>query len=132
MGFGGWVAIFGQNLASIQTKGRTWRDDEIINGMLPTSLDGVSVHINGRPAALYFVGPQQLNAQVPDNPTLGPVPVVVTTPYGTARTVAEVKELAPGLFTGPDYSGTRFAAAVFADGTIVGRNEVSVGSRPAR
>jgi uncharacterized protein (TIGR03437 family) len=61
---GAWVSIFGDNLAPTT---RTWRSDEIVNGKLPTSLDGVSASINGKPAAVYFISPKQLNVQVPDD-----------------------------------------------------------------
>jgi uncharacterized protein (TIGR03437 family) len=46
---------------------------------LPTSLDGTAVRIDGRAAAIFFVGPGQLNVQVPDTATNGPVTVEVET-----------------------------------------------------
>ena len=41
--------------------------------------------IDGKQAYLWFVSPTQINAQAPDDATTGPVTVVVTTPFGTAR-----------------------------------------------
>ena len=43
----------------------TW-DKAIVDGKLPTSLDGVSVTIGGKPAYIYFVSPGQINAIAPD------------------------------------------------------------------
>ena len=43
---GSWVAIFGSLLAQTDP-GRIWRGDEFVDGNLPTSLDGVSVTVNG-------------------------------------------------------------------------------------
>lgn len=43
-----WISIFGTNLA---TSTRIWRGDEIVNGVLPTQLDGVRVTVNGKAAA---------------------------------------------------------------------------------
>ena len=45
---------------------------------LPTLLQGVSVTVNGLPAYVDYVSPTQINALVPDDDTLGPVPVQVT------------------------------------------------------
>lgn len=133
---GSWVSIFGQNLAATRSPGRIWRDSEIINGVLPASLDGTSVRINNKPAAVYFVSPGQLNVQAPDDNSLGPVPVEVTTPTGVARTTAELKQFAPALFVGraagDESQGRAYAAAVHADGVLVGRPEILAGARAAR
>ena len=49
---------------------------------LPTTLDGVSVTMGGKPAYVYFISSGQLNVLAPDLGS-GPVPVTVTTPAGT-------------------------------------------------
>ena len=51
---GTWVSIFGTLLSATT---RPWRDTDFQNGVLPTSLDGVSVTIDGKPAAIDFVSP---------------------------------------------------------------------------
>jgi uncharacterized protein (TIGR03437 family) len=78
-----WVTIKGTNLAS--TTG-DW-SSAIVNGSLPTALDGVAVTIGGKPAYIYFVSPDQLNVLAPDIPA-GPVTVSVTTPGGTGVSLA--------------------------------------------
>jgi uncharacterized protein (TIGR03437 family) len=112
---GAWISIFGSNFASTA---RTWRDDEIVNGQLPTQLDGVSVKINNRDAFVFFISPTQINVQVPDDDTTGLVPVVVTTPNGTSDAVMVDKQrVAPALFTwaGVVPEGERFVGALFPD-----------------
>jgi uncharacterized protein (TIGR03437 family) len=86
---GGWVTLWGNNLAS---ETAAW------NGDFPTILAGTSVTINGKAAYLSYVGPRQINLQVPDDSTFGaPVPVVVTTPAGVASTTVILAPLAPSL-----------------------------------
>jgi uncharacterized protein (TIGR03437 family) len=96
---GAWVVIFDTNPS---LKARTWNPDtEIINGKFPTQLDGVSVTIDGKSAAMYYISPGQLNVQAPDDTATGPVQVVVTTPQGTAATTATMQTVSPGLFMYP-------------------------------
>lgn len=81
---GSWVSIYGTNLSSTT---RIWNAaTEIVNGALPTSLDGVSVTINGKNAYTYFISPTQINVQAPDDTAAGPVSVVVKNSLGTSNT----------------------------------------------
>jgi uncharacterized protein (TIGR03437 family) len=91
------VAIFGTNLASSLA----------ITDTIPlsTKLGSVtSITFDNLPAPLYFVGPQQVNAQLPyaslGTNTSATVNIVVTTSTGTsaAQTVNVVPSL-PGIFT---------------------------------
>lgn len=129
---GSWVSIFGSNLAPAT---RTWRPDEIVEGKLPTSLDGVSVTINNRPAFIYYISPSQLNVQAPDDDSVGPVEVRVRTPSGTSNAgSAQLQRFAPAFFVF-DPQSRKYAAAVHADGTWVGPPGLfggSVTTRPAR
>ena len=59
---GSWVTIQGTKLAN---SSRTWRTSEIVNGKLPTQLDGVNVQINGKPAYVEYISPTQINVQSP-------------------------------------------------------------------
>jgi uncharacterized protein (TIGR03437 family) len=131
---GSWATVFGENLAPVAPPGRTWRNDEIVNGTLPTSLDGVSVTIDGRAAYVYFIGPKQINFLVPDGVRTGSVPVQVRTPSGTATGTANVRVFAPSFFRigASQLSSTYYAAAVHQDGTLVGSPTSTPGARPAR
>src|SRR5215472_18440033 len=51
------ATIQGTNLASVTD---TW-NNSLANGQLPTSLDGVTVLFNGKPAYLTYVSPTQIN-----------------------------------------------------------------------
>jgi uncharacterized protein (TIGR03437 family) len=86
---GEWISIYGTNLASAAT---TW------TGNFPTSLGGVSVAIDGNGAYLSYVSPTQINLQVPNDSTTGPVPVVVTTPSGVATSTATLTHFVPAFF----------------------------------
>jgi uncharacterized protein (TIGR03437 family) len=96
---GSWVTIKGSNLANIPDPGRIWRADEIVNGKLPTSLDGVSVTINGNPASVYFISQGQINVQAPDDSAQGPVNVVVNNNgLASPPATAQLQPYAPALF----------------------------------
>lgn len=70
-----WVTIFGANLSSTT---RVWKASDIVNGALPTTLDKVSVTIDGKAAYIAYISPTQINALVPADPVLGPVQISVT------------------------------------------------------
>lgn len=105
---GSWVTIKGSNLANT-FPGQTWTDAQIVDGNLPTSLDGVSVTIDGKPAFVYYISPVQINVQAPSDSTIGPVNVVVDN-NGTmsAPATAQLQAVAPALFL---YLGTSYAVA---------------------
>ena len=126
---GSWVTIFGEGLAPTA---RIWRDDEIVGGVLPTSLDGVQVLINGKPAAIFFISPGQLNVQAPDDTTLGPVSVEVVQESGASVTTsADLQKASPAFFLfNPE--GRRFLAAVHPDGVFVGKPDLFGGALPTR
>ena len=109
-----WAAVYGKNFTPST---RAWREDEIVDGKLPTQLDGVSVRINGRAAAVSYISPTQINVQVPDDDAVGPVQVQVTTAQGTATALAQMQEFSPGLFT----LDGRYVAAQHPDYSYVGR-----------
>jgi uncharacterized protein (TIGR03437 family) len=108
---GSWVTIQGTNLAGTT---RTWRSDEIVNGRLPTQLDGVSVSVNNKAAAVYYISPTQVNVQAPADTNLGPVNVTVTNNGSTSdAATAQLQQYSPAFFlwngkytvaTRPDFS----------------------------
>jgi uncharacterized protein (TIGR03437 family) len=110
---GTWISILGANLAPAA---RAWRNEEIVNGALPASLDGVSVTVDGRPAALCYIGPGQVNAQAPDDDATGTVEVAVTNAHGTGRATAALQTFAPAFFL----AGGRYVLAQHADYSLVG------------
>lgn len=114
---GAWVTIKGTDLSSTT---RIWLDADFTGGRLPPVLDGVNVTIDGKPAAVYYISPGQLNVLAGALTRTGPVPVVVTTFEGTATFTATVRERVPAWFM-IDPDNRKYVAAVNLDGTIVGR-----------
>jgi uncharacterized protein (TIGR03437 family) len=120
-----WISIFGVNLAATA---RTWRNEEIVNGVLPVQLDGVRVTINGKAAAISYISPTQLNVQAPADDAVGPVQVQVTAAQGSTTASAVLQPLAPGLFLF-DRENRRYAAAQHAAGYgLVGKPGLYPGS----
>ncbi len=127
-----WVTIRGRDLAPTT---RIWVASDFVGNQLPTSLDGVSVRINGRPALVYYVSPTQLNVLAPDDAQTGSVAVQVTTRAGASNQfIARKIALSPSPFSFTA-AGTVFAAAVHVDGAYVapaGAFGTGAASRPAR
>ena len=96
---GSWVTITGSNLAS---SSRSLRADEIVDGALPTQLDGVSVTIDGNPAYVSSISPTQLTVQAPSDDALGPVSVVVTNNSATGDPfTVQLQSASPGFYMWP-------------------------------
>jgi len=115
---GSWVIIQGTNLANTYP-GRTWHTNEIVDGKLPTSLDGASVTIDGKPAFVYYISPTQINVQAPSDGVVGAVNVVVTNNGEvSAAATAQLQKFAPAFFM---YLGTNYAvASLLPDYALVG------------
>src|SRR5262249_40190841 len=97
-------AAFGSNLAS--------RVESAKNLPLPTTLGGVSVMVDGEPAGLFFVSPNQINYQVPDGLAPGSAQVTVMRDGAVvAQGSLDLGIVAPSLFTA-DASGTGTPAGI--------------------
>jgi len=93
---GAWAQINGTNLAPTTD---TWT---VVNGVLPTTLDGVSVTVNSAPAYVYYISPTQINIVIPAAAGTGLLPITVKTPAGTSTTFsASAATYAPALFLWP-------------------------------
>ena len=108
-----WIEVKGQNLAATT---RLWQGSDFVNGQMPTSLDGVSVLINGKAGFVYYISPTQVNVLTSLDAAQGVVPVTLRNSGGTspAATVTS-QSYAPGFFS---FDGT-YAAATHADGTTL-------------
>jgi uncharacterized protein (TIGR03437 family) len=119
-----WVTIQGSGFA---TKTDDW-SNSIVNGALPTWLDGVSVSMGGKPAYIYYISPGQLNVLAPDVPA-GPITVTVTTSGGTSAAFAtKASVYVPAFFAWPGNqvvaTRTDYSYAVKA-GTFAGATTVA-------
>src|SRR5471030_7136 len=123
-----WVTIFGTNLSQTTY---TWQDRDFVNGLLPTSLEGVSVTINGVAAYVEFISPGQINVLAPDDAAIGSVQVQVTTAQQIGNSLSGQKtQFAPAFFT----FGGAFVAARHADFSVVGAANLLPGvvTQPAK
>jgi uncharacterized protein (TIGR03437 family) len=104
-----WITINGTNFGTAQT---TW-DSAIVGNVFPTTLGGVTVSVNGKPAPVSFVSATQINALAPNDATLGPVDVIVSNAVGSSKaTSVQMNPSAPGFFT---FAGGKYIAALVLD-----------------
>ena len=116
---GAFMTITGTNLSTVIDG---W-NSKVVNGQLPTSLDGVSVSVGGKPAYVSFISPTQINVVAPDVPP-GPVSVTVTNAQGTSTgfpTLAIAEQ--PGFFL---FNNT-YAVATHLDFTLAIKNGTFAG-----
>jgi uncharacterized protein (TIGR03437 family) len=118
-----WATINGSNLSAVTD---TW-DKFIVDGKLPTKVDGVSVTVGGAAAYVYYISPGQINFIVPDVGE-GPQHVLVTNSAGTSAAVSvTASTFGPAFFLWPNsqavatYQNFTLAAAngTFANTTTV-------------
>ncbi len=125
-----WITIKGTNLAPAGDT-RSWQSSDFVNGQMPTSLDGVTVTLNGVNAYVDYISPTQVNALAP--PTLQPgIVQVQVSNNGSASAVASVQLQAysPAFFT---FNGGPYVAAIHANGNIIGPTTLFPGySTPAQ
>ncbi|HEY4360508.1 MAG TPA: IPT/TIG domain-containing protein [Bryobacteraceae bacterium] len=117
-----WVEIDGTKLAKANDA-RIWLGSDFVNGQMPTSLDNVSVTVNGKNAYVYYVSPTQVNILTPPDPVQGSATVQVTYNGNTSApfTVA-AKSLSPSFFI---FGGGPYVAALHSDYTLLGPASLS-------
>jgi endoglucanase len=107
-----WTTIYGSNLSQVT---RSWQTSDFNGNLLPTSLNGVSVSINGVPAYVSYISSTQINVLAPDDGTVGAVTVQVTNSAGSASASVQKSAFSPAFFT----FGSDYAAAEHANGTLI-------------
>ncbi len=144
---GTWLEIKGSNLAdpadprlSAATNPGQWTMNDFNGVNAPTTLDGISVSINGKPAYIWYLSPAQLNVQAPEDSAVGNVAITVTNCNATSSpfTLTHLA-LAPGFLAPASFSasGTQYMVATFAsDGAYVLNTStgatLGLNSRPAK
>lgn len=117
-----WLAIFGTNLSATTY---SWQASDFVNGQLPTSIEGVSVTIDGVPAYVQYISPTQINVLAPDDTATGSVALVVTTAGQASNTfTVQKQQYAPAFFT----IGNGYAAAQHSNYTLIGPTSLYPGS----
>jgi uncharacterized protein (TIGR03437 family) len=113
-----WIEIYGTSFAP---RARSWTGADFRGANGPTSLDGWSATVGGRPSVVSYIGPTQINVNVPDDTVTGAVLVQVFGPGGLRSNVASVNRLpaSPALQTHPLWrvGGKNYVVAVHTAST---------------
>jgi uncharacterized protein (TIGR03437 family) len=113
-----WITLFGDRLAE---RTREWAPSDFEGGRLPLALEGVSVTVNGKPAAIGFVSPAQVNLLSPADPAEGPVLVEIANGHGTSSVTVKQQKYSPGFFA-YKLDNRSYTSAVRADATLITRS----------
>lgn len=123
-----YVEIYGTNFSNVS---RVWAGSDFSGANAPTSLEGVSVRINGKLAYVYYVSPGQINVNVPEDTATGSVSIQVITSAGTSNTInAQRSRLSPAMLTTPAFNigGKQFVAALTPNfASFIGRPNMIAG-----
>lgn len=119
---GSFLEIKGTNLADpadprLLLNGGQWAAADFTGLNAPTSLEGISVSISGKPGFISYLSPGQINVQAPADATVGDASITVTNCNATSTAFMLTKQaLAPGLLAPAsfDISGKQYLAATFA------------------
>lgn len=114
---GSWFSIIGWNFANTT---RLWGGADFTRGdILPTNLDGIEVKINGQSAAVYYISPTQINAQVPNlNVTGTAILQVFRDGVASQPEPVEIRPSSPEFFR--YFAGTKaYVVATHGDGSVV-------------
>jgi uncharacterized protein (TIGR03437 family) len=120
---GTWLEIYGTNLTCTQARG--WAGADFNGNNAPTSLNNVSVAIDGLQAYVDYVSPTQVNVQAPDDSHTGAgIAVVLTNSAGPSNTISMQKNaIAPALLSPSVFNtqGHQWVVAQHSNLTYVGK-----------
>src|SRR5579872_3169404 len=116
------ISIYGASLAPIT---RSLAATDISGTTLPSSLGGVNVTVNSKPAFIFYLSAKQIDVLTPVDTTTGPVNVVVTN-NGLVSNTAQVtmNAFSPAFFPLKD---GKSVAALHANGGLVGDTTLYTG-----
>ena len=125
-----WVEIKGTRLARAGDT-RIWDGSDFVNNQMPTTLDGVSVTVNGKSAFVYYISPTQVNILTPPDPLQGAVMVQVTNNAAISPGfTVQAQPVSPSFFV---FNGGPYVAATHTDGSLLGPSTLYTGlTTPAR
>jgi uncharacterized protein (TIGR03437 family) len=90
------ATVYGTNLAFST---RAVAASDIVNGLMPTTLDGVGVWVNSIACSLFYISPTQINFLVPYEFIAGTVSLIVTRDGQAGPSVSlQLNSTSPGLF----------------------------------
>jgi uncharacterized protein (TIGR03437 family) len=103
------ATVFGDTFAPAGTF-RTVVSADLVNGRLPTVVNGVCVYVNNVPSPIFFLSATQINFQVPQLPGTANVSVQVATLCGTPNEArSNVESIATAAAT-PEFFYFKFSA----------------------
>lgn len=110
-----WASVLGGGLAF---SSRSWAATDLSGVNLPTTIDGVSVSVNGSPAAISYVGPSQVDFLIPENAAQGSAQIqVINNGQASATATVNLLGTAPAFFW---LTGNKYIASTHANGTLTG------------
>jgi uncharacterized protein (TIGR03437 family) len=113
---GEWVSVYGANFADIT---KDWSDQNFSSGVLPTSVAGVEVMVNGSPAPVWYVFPGQVNFQAPTNIAGTAAVSVVRNGLASSPVTVNVVNTSPGVIAYSSDYVTFYPSAQFAGTTTI-------------
>jgi beta-glucosidase len=124
---GSLATLFGSNLADGVYQGSQVVDS---NNHFLTAVAGVSVSVNGVNAPLIYVGPAQINFQVPWETALGAVNVQVTNPSAVSNVepITIASTAAPSLFLNDYSTGVAWVTGTAAEGCPISQCAIQAGN----
>ncbi len=132
-----WVEIKGTNLAPTGVSspacapGYCWQLADFLNNQLPTTLQGVSVTLNGEKAFVYYISPSQVNILTPPDLKPGPVTVQLTsTGVASASFTVQAQTYSESFFV---FNGGNYVVATHSNYNLIGPTSLFPGlSTPAQ
>jgi uncharacterized protein (TIGR03437 family) len=132
-----WVDIKGTGLApsgvssSACAPGYCWQLSDFVNNQLPTTLQGVTVTLNGENAFVYYISMGQINILTPPDLKSGQVTVQVTNNgVASASFIAQAQTYSESFFI---FGGGPYVIATHLNGSLVGPTTLYPGlSTPAQ
>ncbi len=114
---GSWIEIYGSNLGP--SAGYSWQGSDFTGNNAPTTLQGVTVKINGQSAFLDYVSAGQVNAQVPNGVGTGPATLTLATSSGSSNYTLTLNALEPGLLAPSSFTvgSKQYVVAFNSDST---------------
>lgn len=126
---GTWLEIFGSNLTC--SAAREWSGGDFNGSTAPTSLNKVSVTVDGVPAYVRYLSASQINVQAPDDPNTGAgIQIIVTNSAGPSNALTMTKTAtAPALLAPTSFNlqGMQWVVAQHLDQTYVGKPNLIAG-----
>lgn len=121
---GGLVSVFGERLSA--------GEQAAFRFPLPVQMNAVTVRVNGERIPLLYVGPGQINVQLPFSLSPGMIRIAVTNAGVSSEEVAvPIDTAAPGVFTLSGL-GQNQGAVLIGGTSLIARSASSGISRPAK